>query len=232
MLTIDPPPAAVIGSITAFMPSQQPTAFTSRIRRKSASGMSGMLGNFSTPPLLTSTSSAPKASVAVPTAVAQSASLVTSWCTYRQDCSPSPAATAAPRSSSTSPKTTRAPPDTQWRACGFPHPPAPPGGRGRDPVVEHVTEDDPRPLGHEVAHVRLAHPPGAPGDQGDLAVEPAHGPLPVPKPNACLGTSVTAFHPGNSPCSGATAGDGQLRPAWRRSRRRSGAAVRPPRGRR
>ena len=32
---IDPPPAGAIGPITAFMPSQQPTAFTSRMCRKS-----------------------------------------------------------------------------------------------------------------------------------------------------------------------------------------------------
>jgi hypothetical protein len=126
MLTIDPLPATVIGSITAFMPSQQPTAFTSRIHRKSASGMSAMLANFSTPALLTSTSSWPNASTAVPTAAAQSASLVTSWWMYRQDSALSPAATAAPGSSSTSPKTTRAPSDTKWRTCDLPIPRAPP----------------------------------------------------------------------------------------------------------
>ena len=51
MLTIDPPPALVIGSITAFMPSQQPTAFTSSTRRKSASGMSAMLAKVRMPAL-------------------------------------------------------------------------------------------------------------------------------------------------------------------------------------
>src|ERR1700683_438225 len=126
MLTIDPPPAAFIGSITAFMPSQQPTALTSRIRRKSASGMSAMLANFSTPALLTSTSSRPKTSGAVATAAAQSASEVTSWCTYRQESGPRPSATWAPRSSSTSPNTTRAPSATKWRTCDLPMPRAPP----------------------------------------------------------------------------------------------------------
>ena len=146
---IDPPPAAVIGPITAFMPSQQPTALTSRMRRKSASGMSAIRAKVSTPALLTSTSSRPKASTAAATAAAQCASLVTSWCTYRQDCSPSPAATA------------------------------------RALVVEHVAEDHPGALGDEMAHVRLAHPPGAPGDQRDLAVESPHGPS-QSEPNACL----------------------------------------------
>ncbi len=126
MLTIEPPPAAFIGSITVFMPSQQPTALTSRICRNSASGISAMLANFSTPALLTSTSSRPKVSAATATAAAQSASSVTSWCTYRQDCSPSLSATAAPRSSSTSPKTTRAPSATKCRTCDLPIPRAPP----------------------------------------------------------------------------------------------------------
>ena len=126
MLTIEPPPAAFIGSITAFMPSQQPTAFTSRIRRKSASGISAMLANFSTPALLTSTSSRPNASVASATAAAQSASEVTSWCTYRQQSAPSPSATYLPRSSSTSPNTTRAPSATKCRTCDLPMPRAPP----------------------------------------------------------------------------------------------------------
>ena len=93
MLTIEPPPALVIGSMTAFMPSQQPTAFTSSTRRKSASGISAIRANSRMPALLTSTSSFPKASVASATAAAQSASLVTSRWVYRQDCSPSLSAT-------------------------------------------------------------------------------------------------------------------------------------------
>ena len=72
MLTIDPPPAAFIGSVTAFMPSQQPTALTSSTRRKSASGMSAMLAKVRMPALFTSTSSRPKASAASATAAAQS----------------------------------------------------------------------------------------------------------------------------------------------------------------
>jgi hypothetical protein len=91
MLTIDPPPALVIGSITAFMPSQQPTAFTSSTRRKSASGISAISAKVRIPALFTSTSSRPNASTASATAAAQSSSLVTSWWVYRQDCSPSPA---------------------------------------------------------------------------------------------------------------------------------------------
>src|SRR6516164_3000496 len=65
MLTIDPPPDVVIGSITAFMPSQQPTAFTSSTRRKSASDMSAMRANCNTPALFTSTSSLPKVATVV-----------------------------------------------------------------------------------------------------------------------------------------------------------------------
>src|SRR5215472_19198903 len=126
MLMIEPPPAAFIGPIAAFMPSQQPTAFTSRIRRKSSRGMSAIGANFSTPALLTSTSSLPKVSTAAATAAAHSASLVTSWWMYRQDCPSSPAATLAPLSSRTSPKTTRAPSATKWRTCDLPIPRAPP----------------------------------------------------------------------------------------------------------
>ena len=88
------------------MPSQQPTAFTSRTRRNSASGMSAIRANISTPALLTSTSSLPKVPIAAATAAVQPASLVTSWWMYRQDFSSNSAASAAPLSSSTSPKTT------------------------------------------------------------------------------------------------------------------------------
>ena len=123
---IDPPPAAVMGPITAFMPSQQPIALTSRTCRKSASVMSAIRANFSTPALLTSTSSRPNASSAVATAASQCASLVTSWCTYRQDGAPSASATAEPLSSSTSPSTTRAPSATKCRTCDLPMPLAPP----------------------------------------------------------------------------------------------------------
>src|SRR5580692_4518834 len=126
MLTIEPPPALVIGSITAFMPSQEPTAFTSSTRRKSASAMSAIGANCRIPALLTSTSRWPNASTASATASAQPSSLVTSWCRYRQDSSPSPAATAAPRSSSTSPNTTCAPSATKCRTWDLPMPRAPP----------------------------------------------------------------------------------------------------------
>src|SRR5580700_506421 len=126
MLTIEPPPALVIGSITAFMPSQQPTAFTSSTRRKSASGMSAIGANVRMPALFTSTSGGPNASVASATAAAQSASLVTSWWRYLQDSSPSWPATNAPLSSSTSPKTTRAPSATKCRTWDLPMPLAPP----------------------------------------------------------------------------------------------------------
>ncbi len=143
MLTIDPPPALVIGSITAFIPSQQPTALTSSTRRKSATGMSAIGANCKTPALFTSTSSLPKTSTARATAAAQSSSLVTSWWSV-------PAGLLAE-----------------------------PGRHGRAPVVQHVAEHHLGALGDEVPHVRLAHAPGAAGDQRDLAVEPAHGPSPI-----------------------------------------------------
>src|SRR5215472_5618143 len=78
MFTIEPPPAAFIGSIADFMPSQQPTALISMILRNSVSGISLIEPNASTPALLTRTSRRPKVSVAVATAAAQSDSLVTS----------------------------------------------------------------------------------------------------------------------------------------------------------
>src|SRR5690348_8169201 len=126
MLMIEPPPAAFISPITAFRPSQHPTAFTSRTRRNSASGISAIRANVSTPALFTSTSSLPKASAASATAAAQPASLVTSWWMYRHDFSSNSAASAAPLSSSTSPNTTRAPWATRWRTCDLPIPRAPP----------------------------------------------------------------------------------------------------------
>ena len=161
MLTIDPPPAAVIGSITAFMPSQQPTTLTSRTCRKSASGMSAIGANFSTPALFTSTSSRPKASSVAATAAAQSR-LAGHVVVH----------VAAGRFG------------------------AEPGGDRRAPVVEHVAEHHPRALGDEVPHVRLAHAPGAAGDQRDLAVEPAHGPSRSAEPNACLVREGNSLGPG------------------------------------
>ena len=123
------------------MPSQQPTAFTSSTRRKSASGMSAIGANVRMPALFTSTSSRPKASIASATAAAQSV--------FAGDVVVQvPAGLLAEL-----------------------------GGHVAALVVEHVAEDHPRALGDEVPHMGLAHAPGAPGDQRDLAVEPAHGPL-------------------------------------------------------
>jgi hypothetical protein len=62
------------------MPSQVPVTFTVMIVVKSARLISAMRWNRSRPALLTSTSSLPNSSTAVRTVVAQSASLVTSWC--------------------------------------------------------------------------------------------------------------------------------------------------------
>ena len=109
MLTIDPPPARFIGSITDFMPSQQPTAFTSSTRRKPSRGISAIGANVRIPALFTRMSSRPNVSSVAVTAAAQSSSLVTSRCTYRQCSAPSLSATYWPCSSRTSPKTTRAP---------------------------------------------------------------------------------------------------------------------------
>jgi hypothetical protein len=63
---------------------------------------------------------------------------------------------------------------------------AEPGRHGRAPVVQHVAEHHLGALGDEVPHVRLAHAPGAAGDQRDLPVEPPHGLLHTQRPNACL----------------------------------------------
>ena len=50
-------------------------------------------------------------------------------------------------------------------------------GEGPSEIVEHVGEDDLRPLGHEEAGVGLAHATGGAGHDGDLAVEPtSHDP--------------------------------------------------------
>ncbi len=139
MLTIEPPPAPFIGSITAFMPSQQPTAFTSRTRRKPASGMSSILANSRMPALFTSTSSRPGL--------------------HRQRGRRGPVVLAG---------------DVVVQiAAGLL---AEPGRHVPALVVKDVTEDHPGALGDEVPHMGLAHPPGAPGDQRDLAVEPAHDP--------------------------------------------------------
>src|SRR6266568_3066975 len=146
MLTIDPPPAVFIGSITAFMPSQQPTALTSSTRRKASSVISAIGANVRIPALFTSTSSRPNVSSAAVTAAAQSPELVTSRCTYRQDCSPSLAATYWPCSSRTSPKTTRAPSATKCRTWDLPMPRAPP--------VIRATLPSSRPMAPPVPSVR------------------------------------------------------------------------------
>jgi hypothetical protein len=67
--------------MTDFMPSQQPTALISSTRLNSASGMSAIGANVSTPALFTRTSNEPNAVIAVLTAAAHPDSLVTSWCT-------------------------------------------------------------------------------------------------------------------------------------------------------
>src|SRR5262249_15380567 len=50
----------------------------------------------------------------------------------------------------------------------------PPGERSAL-VLAHIADDDPRALAEERARVRLPHAPGTPGDDGDPAVELAHG---------------------------------------------------------
>jgi hypothetical protein len=44
------------------------------------------------------------------------------------------------------------------------------GRHVRAMLVEHVAEHHPGALGHQVPHVRLAHPAGAAGDQRDPPV--------------------------------------------------------------
>ena len=45
-------------------------------------------------------------------------------------------------------------------------------GDAASEIVEHIGEDDLRPLGHEETSVGLAHATGGAGHDGDLAVEP------------------------------------------------------------
>src|SRR4029077_3095204 len=87
---------------------------------------------------------------------------------------------------------------------------ADPGGDVIAPVVEHVAEHHARALGHEVPHVRLPHAPGAPGNQRDLAIQPAHSASRVLEitarptasllqPNACLVSLTAGRRPGTDP---------------------------------
>ena len=122
------------------MPSQQPTAFTSSTRRKSASGMSAML-----------------AKVRIAGVVHQHVEPAEGL--QRQGDRGGPVVLAG---------------DV---VMGVPAGLLAELGRHRRAlVVSHVAEHHPGALGDEVPHVGLAHAPGAPGDQRDLAVEPAHGP--------------------------------------------------------
>ena len=81
MLMIDPPPAAIIGSIDAWMPRMAPVRLTSITFWKRV--MSAVLrgATCTTPALFTSTLSLPKVCTAVSTAFFQSSPLVTSRCT-------------------------------------------------------------------------------------------------------------------------------------------------------
>ena len=76
-LTIEPPPAASIAGIAACIPSSVPVALTASRRFQSSSVSSTIGVTWTTPALLTSTRSVPRADASA-TAAAQSAGEVTS----------------------------------------------------------------------------------------------------------------------------------------------------------
>src|SRR5882672_11507834 len=125
MLTIAPPPALRIEGTTARVPRYVPVRLMSITWRQAASSVSSICPKRTTPALLTSTETGPKASSAAATVAAQSLSLVTS---RREKIarSPSSSASVRPSCSSTSAITTFAPSATKPRAWLAPNPRAPP----------------------------------------------------------------------------------------------------------
>ena len=127
-LMIEPPPALRMAGSALRVPRKTPLVFTAMIRSHSSSVVSSMRSALAMPALLTNTSSRPKRPSAVCTASSQSASLVTSRCTYTA----SPPAsvmlrsTAWPSSSRRSPNTTLAPSATNSSVSSAPWPLAPP----------------------------------------------------------------------------------------------------------
>src|SRR5438132_11373749 len=78
ILTIEPPPALRIEDTTARIPRYEPVRLMSITWRQAAGSVSAIGPKRTTPALLTSTKTGPKASSAAPTVAAQSLSLVTS----------------------------------------------------------------------------------------------------------------------------------------------------------
>ena len=78
MFTIEPRPAAFMGSITDLIPSQVPLRLTPMTRSKSSSDISLIRRNFRIPALLTRMSSVPCRPTVVATACSHSCGLVTS----------------------------------------------------------------------------------------------------------------------------------------------------------
>src|SRR5262245_32397396 len=128
MLMIDPPPAWRIAGMAAFVPRNTPLTLTAMMRSQSASDVSSIGARKRIPALFTSTFSLPYACSAVATAARQSASRVTSRCTYVAfpPLARISASTFLPSSSSTSPSTTAAPSRTNMRPSVAPWPRAPP----------------------------------------------------------------------------------------------------------
>lgn len=93
VFTIVPPPAASISGATVLMPRKTPTWLTCTICWNSSSGVLTSSLKRRIPALLTSPSIRPYASLATATADRQSASWLTSRCTYR---APNSLASASP----------------------------------------------------------------------------------------------------------------------------------------
>src|SRR6266850_1491654 len=129
MFTIEPPPAWRMAGMAYFVPRKTPLAFTAITRSHSAAVRSSIATRGMTiAALLIRMSSRPWRPVASLTAFCQSASFVTSRCTYAA--SPPPArmavSTFLPSASRMSPKTTFAPSLANVSASAAPCPRAPP----------------------------------------------------------------------------------------------------------
>jgi len=135
MLMMDPPPASSILGTAALVPRKTPLELTSMILSQPSMAVSSVKARLLIPALLTSTSNLPKLETARSTALAQSASCVTSNLTNNA-CPPASAiwaSTALPSSSEISPMTTLAPSRAKMRASSAPIPRAPPEIRATFP---------------------------------------------------------------------------------------------------
>src|SRR5713226_1050296 len=129
MFTIEPPPARRMAGMAYFVPRKTPLAFTAITRSHSAAVRSSIAPRGMTiAALLIRMSSRPWRPVASLTAFCQSASLVTSRCTYAASppAARMEASTFLPSASRMSPKTTFAPSRANVSASAAPCPRAPP----------------------------------------------------------------------------------------------------------